>query len=171
MTTETYVQAPSADASGAYRPTFAEHSVMRWSLDYMLRLLHETSVAFDGDLISGIIFLALIRANTQHLSEATQRQYSQEHGIILDEARRPATVKSISDSLNLPYETVRRHLGKLAAAGRCERAPGRGYLATESILRRPEYGALMSRGLGHFHQMLDRLHRADLDPRGLGGRV
>ena len=147
------------------RPSFAEHCVMRWSLDYMLRLLHETSVSFDGDLTSGIIFLALIRANTQHLAEATQRQYSLERGVIPDDARRPATVKSISDSLNLPYETVRRHLGKLAAAGYCVRSNGRGYVATERVLQRPKFSGVLTRNLGHFHQMMDRLHRAGLDTR------
>lgn len=169
MTAQPSAQIPADDTPN--RPSFAEHCVMRWSLDYILRMLHETAVTFDGDLISGIIFLALIRANTQHLAEATQRQYSLHNGVIPDEARRPATVKSISDSLNLPYETVRRHLGKLADKGYCVRSERRGFLASEDVLRRPLFAGVLTRNLGHFHQMIDRLNRAGLDMRFTGERT
>lgn len=145
------------------RPGYAEHCVMRWSLDLVLRMIYETSVAFDGDLTGGIIFLALIRANTQHLAEAVQLEFSHSHGVIPNRARRPASVKSISDSLNLPYETVRRHLGKLQAAGYCERQPGRGFVIPESVLLKAEFVAILDRNFASFQLMMSRLQRSGTD--------
>ncbi len=151
------------DTTPTVRPGYEEHCVMRWSLDYFLRLVYETSVAFDGDLTCGIIFLALVRANTQHLAETVQLSYSMNNGVIPDEVRRPASVKSISDSLNLPYETVRRHLGKLRAAGYCERVAGRGFVIPEQVLLRPEFKGVISRNHSYFQQMISRLQRAGLE--------
>jgi DNA-binding transcriptional ArsR family regulator len=147
----------------AGRPGYAEHCVMRWSLDLVLRMIYETSVAFDGDLTAGIIFLALVRANTQHLSEPTQLEYSHTRGVIPDGARRPASVKSISDSLNLPYETVRRHLGKLKDAGYCDRQAGRGFIVPERVLMRPEFLAIIERNYASFQLMISRMQRGGLD--------
>jgi hypothetical protein len=151
------------DAEARSRPGYAELCVMRWSLDHVLRMIYETAVAFDGDLISGIIFLSVIRANTQHLAETEQLEFSQSMGVIPDQARRPASVKSISDSLDLPYETVRRHLGKLQAAGYCERQDGRGYVVPEKVLLKPEFAAIIERNYSSFQLMLSRLHRSGLD--------
>lgn len=135
---------------------------MRWSLDYMLRALHETSVTFGGDLLSGIVFLALIRANTQHLGEAVELHYSMVHGVIRDEARRPASAKSISDSLNLPYETVRRRLRSLCAQGFCERR-GKGYLAPEAVLLRPRFNEVILRNYANVQLLLSRIERSGVD--------
>ena len=151
-----------ASMTASARHGFAEHAVMRWSLDFMLRMIYETAVAFDGDLTSGIIFLALVRANAQHLAEPVQLDYSITEGVIPDQARRPASVKSISDSLNLPYETVRRHLGKLMASGYCERQAGRGFVVPQDVLMRPIFAGVLERNYGNFQLMISRLHRAGL---------
>ena len=134
---------------------------MRFGLDYMLRLLHETSVAFDSDLLSGLIFLALVRANGQHLAELAQLGFSSRAGVIPDAERRPASVQSVADSLGLPYETVRRRLQKLCLDGWCRRTRG-GYVIPEEVLLRSSNLAIMSRNLGSFQLMLARAHRAGL---------
>ena len=150
---------------------YAEHSVMRLSLDYFLRVIHQTSVTFDGDLVGGIIFIALIRANAQHLAEAVQMEFSQSHGIIPDAFRRPVSVKSISDSLNLPYETVRRRIGELCAQGYCDRLPGRGFIVPERVLRRPEFITVLARNYSNFQQLLGRLQRTGVEVPGQAPRT
>lgn len=146
----------------AEKPGFAEHCIMRCTLDYFLRTVHETSRSFEGDLISGIIFVALIRANTQHLAETTQLEYSMSHGVIPNPVRRPASVKSISDSLELPYETVRRRIGRLCADGYCEHVPLQGFVVPERVLMRPEFIEVLARNHANFQQLLARVQRAGL---------
>ena len=146
----------------AGKPGFAEHCVMRCTLDYFLRTVHETSKSFQGDLISGVIFVALIRANTQHLAETTQLEYSMSHGVIPNEVRRPVSVKSISDSLDLPYETVRRRIGRLYAEGYCEHIPRQGFVVPERVLMRPEFVDVLARNHANFQQLLARVQRAGL---------
>ncbi len=149
------------DAAGV-RSDYAEHCVMRWSLDYLLRALHETAVTFEGDLLSGIVFLALIRANTQHLGEAVEMSYSKTRGVIADDARRPASAKSISDSLNLPYETVRRRLRALCEQGLCVRQ-GKGYIAPEAVLTRPRFNDVLSRNYANVQMFLGRIERSGVE--------
>ncbi len=108
------------------------------------------------------MFLALIRANTQHLGEAVELHYSKIHGVIRDEARRPASAKSISDSLNLPYETVRRRLQGLCAQGLCQRV-GKGYLAPESVLMRPTFMDVIMRNYANVQMLMGRIQRAGVE--------
>ncbi len=151
------------DAVIPARPSFAEHCAIRFGMDYVLRLIHETSMAFDGDLVSGLIFMAAVRANGQHLADPVQQDFSNTVGVIPDDARRPVSVKSLSDSLNLPYETVRRRLAKLCAQGWCRRVAGQGYVVPEEVLLRVDSLGVMSRNYSNFQLMLARVQRAGLD--------
>jgi hypothetical protein len=147
----------------AARPGFAEHCAIRFGMDYVLRLLHELSLTFEGDLISGLIFMAVVRANGQHLADPVQQGYSSAVGVIPDEARRPVSVKSVSDSLNIPYETVRRHLRKLCDGGWCRRVEAQGYLVPQEVLLREDSVAVMERNYSNFQLLLARSQRAGLD--------
>ena len=132
-------------------------------MDYVLRMIREVTTTFDGDVMSGLIFLAAIRANGQHLAEPVQQDFSSKVGVIPDEARRPASAKSIADSLGLPYETVRRRLVGLCADGWCLRVPGQGYVVPEEVLLRADSLAVMARNHANFQMMFTRALRAGLD--------
>jgi hypothetical protein len=135
---------------------------MRIGMDYVLRLMRETTATFDGDVMSGLIFLATVRANGQHLADPVQQDFSSKVGVIPDEARRPVSVKSLSDSLGLPYETVRRRLHDLSTRGWCRREPG-GYVVPEEVLLREDSLSVMARNYANFQMMLARAQRAGLD--------
>lgn len=152
----------SENAPSAAKPSTAEHNAMRFGLDYLLRMIHEISRAFDGDLLSGLIFLAVVRANGQHLGEPAQLNFANHVGVIPDPVRRPVSTKSVADSLNLPYETVRRRLGGLCASGWCLKQPGGGYLVREEVLLRSDSMAVLSRNLTYFQMLLTRAQRAGL---------
>jgi hypothetical protein len=140
----------------------AAHAAMRWSLDLFLRMVHQISTSFGGDLTSGIVFLAVVRANGQHLAEISQLDYSLSMAVIPDEARRPVSAKSISDSLDLPYETARRHLKRLCAKGYCQRV-AEGYLIPQEVLERPDFTDVVARNFVNVQIMLSRARRAGLD--------
>ena len=114
--------------------------------------------------MSGLIFLTVIRANGQHLGEPAQQSFSNDVGVIPDPSRRAVSTKSLADSLNLPYETVRRRLGGLCASGWCVRQAGGGYVVPEEVLLRPDSLAVLSRNLTYLQMLLARAQRVDLSP-------
>ena len=90
---------------------------------------------FDGDLIAGVVFIAIGSANNRKvlpLPDAADKAADaarQEPPIV----RLPISVSALSRSLGLPYETTRRHVARLVAQGMCERT-SQGILAKDETL-------------------------------------
>jgi len=66
-----------------------------------------------------------------------------------DELRRPVSVNALAASLRLPYETVRRRVAAMTAAGICVSTPTGVYVPT-SVLTRPSYDAM---ALGRYERL------------------
>ncbi len=88
---------------------------------------------FDGDLVKGLVFTAIWAANVKHVTNSGPPAHRR---ILPDQYRLPVTARAISDSLRLPYETVRRHADALVKEGRCTRVDRQGLIVPETTHHR-----------------------------------
>jgi DNA-binding transcriptional regulator YhcF (GntR family) len=88
--------------------------------------------AFGDDLMKGIVFTAIRAANIKHYTNTSPAAH---RSILPDVHRLPVSVLAISQSLRLPYETVRRHADILVKEGTCIRVGRRGLMVPESAFR------------------------------------
>lgn len=100
--------------------------VSRLSSAYLLWFLGQMRQAFDGDIIKGVIFLAIIQANVRHLDEAhgTEAGWTELENPPPDNLRRPVSAGAVAIALGLPKETARRKIRELVGARFCALAPG-----------------------------------------------
>ena len=132
--------------------------VIRLSSDYLLRLAEPISLHV-GDLVSGLIMMQVVQANTEHLPDTeggdADGDWSAE-AFVPDHLRKPVRVASISERLGIPQETVRRHLTRLVQEDRCERV-GDGYLLTSRLLARPPFIQFLVDNQSHLHRLYSGL--------------
>jgi hypothetical protein len=136
--------------------------VVRTVNDGFLRLVSLLSRSFDGDVLSGTIFLTLAHANTQHLV-GPQRDFHASVGVVPDDQRRPASIHSISAFLGVPYETTRRHVNRLIERGLCERRSGKGVVVPASVVEGELGRQITANGYASFVSTLTILRRAGVD--------
>ncbi|MFL5296940.1 MAG: hypothetical protein ACJ798_11220 [Phenylobacterium sp.] len=149
-----------ADAPAASRDKLRVAS--RLGSDYVLRWLKIISDVAEGDLLAGIISLAIIQANIGHIDrDGSGEAFEDLETMPPDSVRRPVSVLALSSGLGLPYETTRRHVAKLIAVGFCVRVKG-GVIAPGSVLD----GEANRRGLDRHMVSLRRLFR-DLKAAGV----
>jgi DNA-binding transcriptional ArsR family regulator len=107
--------------------------------DYLLNMARLVALAINRDFTTALTFLAITRANVRPLVESGEsaRQYRGVADLPPDEVRAPVTIYVIARDLGLPYETVRRHVAKLKAAGLCVSAEGGGVIIPSRALDDP----------------------------------
>lgn len=76
----------------------------------------------DRNFVTALVFLAITRANVGGItiSRKAAAPYLGLGEAPPDAERVPVTVYALARDLGIPYETVRRHVGKLKAAGICD---------------------------------------------------
>jgi hypothetical protein len=117
--------------------------VIRLSSDYVLRLA-EPLTANIGDLVTGLVLMDLIHANTEHLPDAEGGQdLEAAEGFIADDQRRPTRIAALAERLGIPAETVRRHVARLEKRDLCVKTEA-GYLVPARALSRPPFLAYMA---------------------------
>lgn len=124
-------------------PTFppdARRHVVRLAGDFFLNSAQIITSAIDTDLVTGIIFLAIVRANVRHMlgDPELARAYFEPGERPPETFRKPVSVYAIARELRLPYETARRHIRKLLAKGLCERSGDGGVVFPAEVNDRPE---------------------------------
>lgn len=129
---------------------------------YMLRMLAVLSELFDGEVMLGIVFLAVSQAATGHLSLHRELNDFGGDGIVPDELRRPVAVLAIAHSLNIPRETARRHVARLIERGYCAPAPGRRVVIPGDVYRRPEIRAAIEANRRNLQVVFAAARRVDL---------
>jgi len=110
----------------------------RLLVDFVLDI---ADIARDGGpVLDTLILTVVVEANLDAVNRdpALQRIYGGLNSPPPDEIRRPVAVNSVAASLGLPYETVRRHLVRMASLGQCEFGPG-GVLVPASQLSSPRF--------------------------------
>lgn len=100
------------------------------SIDYLLKITEIVTKGADDDLVTAVIYLAVSRANLRltFKDPGRARRLAGIADAPRDEDRQPVSVLAISRELALPYETTRRHVGKLVALGLCRRGPDGGLI-------------------------------------------
>jgi hypothetical protein len=96
---------------------------------------------WNKDLTKGLIYTAIWTANVKHV---TNTGPAASRAILPDSQRLPVSVLAISQSLRLPYETVRRHANVLIAEGLCARTPGHGLVVPTGVHHRTRIGAIIT---------------------------
>ncbi|OYY37232.1 MAG: hypothetical protein B7Y08_13790 [Rhodospirillales bacterium 24-66-33] len=106
--------------------------VVAASIRLLLAALKALRGFFKGDLMSGLVFTAIRAANTKHITNTAP---GANKDLLPDADRRPVSMMAISNSMRLPYETVRRHAAKLIRQGMCRRAGRDGLVVPTATLR------------------------------------
>jgi hypothetical protein len=137
---EAFAQAPEV----ALDDPPLQRYVMRLGMDMFLRTAAAYSDLFDGNLMTGLVFMAISQASVQHLNKPTQINPDAVEGIFPDELRRPVSVLGVSQFLGLPYETTRRYVNLLVDSGYVIKVGAKGVMTPAEVMRRPEIDRLVS---------------------------
>jgi len=148
--------APVAGAAGA-------RAAVRLADEYFLRTVRLIGDLFDGELLTAIVFRAVVAGNIGYLdaNPAEAAAYGDIETPPPDHLRRPVSVLSLSGSLSLPYETTRRHVQKLIAAGQCQAVKG-GVIAPASALVGPREAQAMLDNLANLRRLYRGLKKAGI---------
>jgi DNA-binding Lrp family transcriptional regulator len=132
--------------------------VVRLSSDYVLRLA-EPIGEHIGDLVSGLVLMDIIHANTEHLPDTDGGKADAEWnvgGFVPDAARKPVRAATLAERLGMANETIRRHLVRLTADDRCERNRD-GYIVPARVLAREPFVRYMVDNQSHLHRLFAQL--------------
>jgi DNA-binding Lrp family transcriptional regulator len=132
--------------------------VIRHSSDYLLRLVEPISEHI-GDLVTGLILMDIIHANTEHFPDTeggSEDAGWAPQGFVPDEQRKPVRTGALASRLGIPNETVRRHLNRLMADDRCERKED-GYIIPARVLARPPFVQYMTDNRSHLYRLYAQL--------------
>ncbi len=115
-------------------------AVARASLDHVRDTVEITRG--DHELLDALILTAALDANMAPVKRAPdlRQAYGGPSVSAPDDLRRPVSVNAVAQSLNLPFETVRRRARRLAKAGLCVIGP-QGMVAPHSLTTSPSYVA------------------------------
>jgi DNA-binding Lrp family transcriptional regulator len=96
------------------------------------------------DIVDAALLAAIVQANVAPINQepTLQLAYATLDAVAPDELRRPVSINAIAEMLGMPFETVRRRVGRLARSGACV-ITRRGVLVPEAALATPEYKALV----------------------------
>ena len=108
-------------------------------------------------MVTGIILMDIVEANTAHLSdlEGGAEDLGPE-GFVADTRRAPVRMSELSARLGVPHETVRRHVARLLKDDRCERREG-GYLVPARVLSRAPFVRYMYDNQVNTHRLFAAL--------------
>ncbi len=137
-------QVPPGGASRRGNLTPAQTAIATASTGQLLAGIRMLGDLWHGDLLRGLVFTAIWTANVKHVTN-TAPAVSQT--ILPDELRLPVSVLAISNSLRLPYETVRRHALALEKAGMCHRVRRRGLVVPAEAHRKLASGTVRAHGI------------------------
>ena len=134
-------------------------AAIRLSADHLLRNVEVLSDNFDGDLMLGLIFSAIIQANVRHISDdpVVGAKYGLLGSAPPDELREPISVNALSESLSIPYETTRRYVNRLVKLGWCVKVGGRGVVVPGAIIASPQAMAAAAKQFAHLTRFLRQL--------------
>ena len=115
--------------------------VARINVIHFLGLTRALATNLSLELISGLVMMAILTANTKAFRDVEKQttDLGSMQVVPRDAARQPITVYALAKSLNMPYETARRHVGTLIERGFCTRLKGGGVLVTAGVQLEPGF--------------------------------
>ena len=137
---------------------------VRLATEYFLRSTQLLIEFADGDPVTALVFLAIISANVSHLNADSPdgAPHADAGDVPPDEVRKPISVLALAGSLNLPYETTRRHVAKLMRSGQCERVAG-GLIVPARALLSDRHTEVMAANLTNLRRLFRALNKAGID--------
>lgn len=155
---------PETDDVSQDPPKVRDRLALRLSTEYLLRSIDLMTNVVGGDLVKGLIFMAIVQANIQHLvhDDSLAQTYSESTDTVPDETRRPVSVHALSVSLGIPYETTRRYVNKLLQDGFCIRVR-RGLVVPAAVLQRPEMVTTLKRNFSNLQRLVGGLKRSGVE--------
>lgn len=126
---------PPAPARSNHQPWWR---IARASISLILDFIEMSRGA--GDILDPLIMATVIEGNLALINQdpELQRTYADLDAVPPDELRRPVSIAAVAGSLNVPYETVRRRVARLAKAGALVQAP-KGLMVPSGALGHPMY--------------------------------
>ncbi|MEJ1967678.1 MAG: hypothetical protein WDN03_03425 [Rhizomicrobium sp.] len=139
-------------------------AVLRVGNEFFLRCIDSMAAVAGNDLIKALVFTAIWTANVKHITNsAANRRYAGMDEIPPDALRKPVSVLAISNSLCIPYETVRRYVQTLLREGTCIRVGGKGVLVPAEVVARGSHHDAIREGVPSLLRFLTDLKRVGFD--------
>jgi hypothetical protein len=161
--------APPPDSVAVHPIVAADAAVgrvaARLGVEYVLRTLQLMNQMAGDDLVTSIVLYTVLAGNVLHLDKnpRTANRFDSLEDSPPDAVRRPISVLSVSGSLGLPYETVRRHVKKLVKRGRLVRVKG-GLVGPSAAVEGPGQEAAMLANVANVRRFYRALKRAGFQP-------
>jgi len=102
------------------RSRLPERATSRIAVIHMLDCANRITRIIGHDLDTAVVYLALAWENVRDTTFPAANETCDEAEALLA-ARRPVSVYKLSRLVKMPYETTRRHIGRLAGCGLCEK--------------------------------------------------
>ena len=140
-----------------------ERAAVRITGQFFLRQAAMLAAYTGGDLLLGLVYVAITTANTEHMSEAALAGYSELDEAPPDELRRPISVLALSASLKLPYETTRRYVTRLEEMGLARRVGRVGVITPKQVHEDPAAVEGVRRSFNDVCRFVGGLRRVGVD--------
>jgi hypothetical protein len=138
-------------------------ALLRVGMEAILRGVDVVARLNGGDFLQGLVYTAIWTANVEHITGGPKSlSFGGLAELPPDAMRRPVTVSALATVLRMPYETVRRHAGKLIDEGRVLRLDG-GLIVPRAVLESPAQFEAVSRSHRDINRLVADLHRAGFD--------
>jgi hypothetical protein len=139
----TEVALPRPQTMGGAMPELTKaRAAMRASAAFVLAWAEAARAVREIDLIDLFIWTTVVTGNVGTVRADEFAGYDQAPP---DDRRRPIGVAQVASSLDMPYETVRRRMVKLAKLEFCERVTHDGYIVSEAVIMRPELQSILQK--------------------------
>lgn len=121
--------------------------------EYVLRACNDL-IALTGDVLSSLVLLELVLANTRTLTSAELNDWRRAP----EQVGRPVRIAALAAPLRLSAETIRRRLNALETLGFCRRTTG-GLVATAPPSAWPELARLVEANQANLQRLFTRLRQ------------
>jgi len=127
-------------------------------IDFEVRQLQHLSTSFFGNSLRAFLWSAVLSANLAHLLTDREAAWRHARDPVPDAQRRPISIRRLADQIEQPYETVRRHIRAMVAAGALVDANG-GVIVPRPLNPQPAWELYNERLLTAFGRMIGDLTR------------
>ncbi|HEX4301938.1 MAG TPA: hypothetical protein VHZ78_04055 [Rhizomicrobium sp.] len=153
----------SAEKPGGSSPANVR-AILRVGNEFFLRSIDGIVQAQSGDLIAALIFTALWIGNVRHITHsAANIKFGGIDTIPPDDLRRPVSVQTLSNNLQIPYETVRRYVQAMIRDNVCVRVGKRGVIVPAAVHNQPMRKRLFRDSFPSLLRFLTDLKQAGFD--------
>jgi DNA-binding transcriptional regulator YhcF (GntR family) len=139
-------------------------AILRVGNEFFVRSIDAVVAAQDNDLIAALIFTALWIANVRHITYSPANlRFGGMDELPPDAMRRPVSVQALANTLQIPYETVRRYVQAMIKSGNCIRVGKRGLIIPAAVHNQPHRRRAFHDGLQSLLRFLGDLKRVGFD--------